>query len=131
MAIQRNLENGQKVLINIQLQVYSCLPDGKKFLIAFQSAQGPVSGFIERFTKAQVSCTWDQLRKELAIRLSEVPDSRIALSLLKSVKQKLGENIQVYAERILSIAEEAFTGIASEDIERSLIDTFVDGLSSD
>jgi hypothetical protein len=37
----------------------------------------------------------------------------------------------VYAEGISGLAEEAYTGVASEDIERSLIDTFVDGLNND
>ena len=35
-------------------------------------------------------------------------DAQMALSLLRSVKQKVGENIQVYAERILSLAEDAY-----------------------
>jgi hypothetical protein len=43
----------------------------------------------------------------------------------------MGENIQVYAERILGLAGEAYTGVAREDIERSLIDSFVDRLNND
>ena len=48
--------------------------------------------------------TWNDLKGELAKRFSDVTDSQYAVSLLTSVRQK-GENIQVYAERILSLAE--------------------------
>ena len=72
--------------------------------------------------------TWNDLRGELAKRFSDVNDSQYALSLLRSVRQKVGENIQIYAERILSLAEEAFAGQGGNAVERQLIDTFVDGL---
>ena len=45
--------------------------------------------------------------------------------------QKKGENIQLYAERILSLAEEAFLDQGGDAIERQLIDTFVDGLTNE
>ena len=38
------------------------------------------------------------------------------------------DNIQLYAERILSLAEEAFIGPDGDVVERQLIDSFVDRL---
>ena len=61
-------------------------------------------------------------------RFSDVTDSQYALSLLRSARQKVGENIQVYTERTLFLAEEAFAGQEGNAVERQLIDTFVDGL---
>ena len=46
-------------------------------------------------------------------------------------KQKQGENIQVFAERLLSLAEDAYQNQWSDAIERQLIDIFVDGLIQD
>ena len=66
----------------------------------------------------------------MCVGLLDVTDSQYVyvLSLLRSVKQKVGETIQVYAERILFLAGEAFVGQRSYAVERQLIDTFVDRL---
>ena len=50
---------------------------------------------------------------------------------MRKLKQKPGENIQVFAERILSLAEEAFVRQGGDMVERQLTETFVDGLSND
>ena len=55
----------------------------------------------------------------------------MALSLLRSVKQKTGETIQVFAERILSLAEMAYLNQGGDAVERQLIDIFVDGITND
>ena len=55
----------------------------------------------------------------------------MALSLLRQVRQKARKNIQNYAERILSLAEEAYDNQGRDAIERQLIDIFVDGLLND
>ena len=47
-----------------------------------------------------------------------------------SDKQKQGENIQIYAERII-LAEEAYNNQGVNAIESQLIDTFVDGLNNE
>ena len=51
--------------------------------------------------------------------------------MLRSVKQKQGKDIQVYAKRILSLAEVAFGNVGGDAVERQLIDIFVDGLLID
>lgn len=104
------------------------LPEARKRLVAYQSSKGAVSGYINRYMEAFPQGTWADLKKELAKRFSDVTDSQYALSLLRSVRQKHGENIQLYAERILGLAEEAFPDQGGDAVERQLIDTFVDGL---
>ena len=105
-------------------------PNEKKHLMAFQSATGAVSGFIERYMNANPHNTWEQLKRQLTAHFSDVSDPQFALSLLRKLKQKQGENIQVFAERILSLAE-AFLGQAGDMVEQQLIETFVDGISND
>ncbi len=107
------------------------LPEIRKKLIALRASTGSVSGFIERYMDANPDSTWAHMRRELAKRFSDVTDTQFALSVLRNIRQKAGENIQVYAERIMSIAEEAFPEGGGLAMERQLIDTFVDGLTND
>ena len=71
------------------------IPHDKKKLIAYQSSSGAVSGFIHRYMQANEQNTWEQLKQQLALRFSDVTNPQIALTMLRSVKQKVGENIQV------------------------------------
>ena len=76
--------------------------------MAYQTLSGAVSGFIQRYIQANPDNTWQQLKEQLSVRFSDVTDRQMALSLLRSVRQKAGETIQVFAERILSLAEMAY-----------------------
>ena len=105
--------------------------DRRKKLIAYQSSSGAVSGFIQRYMTANPQNTWEQLKEQLAVRFSDVTDRQMALSLLRTVRQKPGENIQLFAERILSLAEEAYHNQGGDAVVRQLIDVFVDGLTQD
>ena len=111
------------VLVNV--------PEARKKIIAYQSSGGAVSGFIQRYMTANPDNTWAQLKEQLAVRFSDVTDAQMALSLLRRVKQKQGESIQNYSERILSLAEEAYNNQGGDAVERQLIDIFVDGLTND
>lgn len=80
----------------------------EKKLFAYQSSAGVVSGFIQRYMVAMPDNTWQRLKEQLIVRFSDVTDYQMALSLLRAEKQRPGENIQLFAERILSLAEEAY-----------------------
>ena len=53
------------------------------------------------------------LKTELQTRFAEVIDKSFAFSLLRQVKQKRHESIQIYAERIISLAEDAYQEAAN------------------
>ena len=72
----------------------------KKHLMAFQSATGAVSGLIERYMNANPHNTSEQLKRQLTACFSDVTDPQFALQLLRKLKQRQGENIQVFAEHI-------------------------------
>ena len=55
----------------------------------------------------------------------------MALSLLRNCKQKAVESIHVFAERLLSLVEEAYDNQGGGAVERQLIDIFVDGMTND
>ena len=107
------------------------MPDHRKRYIAYQTSGGAVSGFIQRYIHANPDNTWQQLKDQLSVRFSYVTDRQMALSLLRSVKQKTDETIQVFAERILSLAEMAYLNQGGDAVERQLIDIFIDGITND
>lgn len=107
------------------------VPDGRIKLLAYQTSGGAVSGFINRYITANPTNTWEQMKEQLSVRFSDVADAQMALSLLRRVKQKHGENIHAYAEKILALAEQAYNNQGGEAVERQLIDIFADGLVND
>ena len=107
------------------------LPDARKKIIAFQASKGVVSGYIHRYMEVLLNSIWGDLKEELAKLFSDVTDPQFTLSMLRQTRQKKSESIQVYAEHILSLAEDAFLGQGGDAIERQLIDTFVDGLTNE
>ena len=119
--------------------VLTGLDNNRIKLVAYQASRGAVSGFLQRYLRDNVNATWDQVKTELASRFAEVTDPQHALMLLRNIRQKMAENVQVYAERLLSIAEDSFPGGVGaggnpaqvQAIERQLVDQFVDGLAND
>lgn len=102
-------------------------------MVAYQSSKNAVSDFIQRYLKSNPDDNWDTLKGELKSRFSEVQDPQHAFCLLRAIKQTPGENVQIYAERLLTMAEEAFVGHNGDliVIERQLIGFFIDGLAHD
>lgn len=69
--------------------------------------------------------------KFVGLRFGKITDSQHALTILRSVKQKPGENIQQYAERLMSLSEVAYNGANNAAIEKQLTEIFIDGLKDD
>ena len=105
-------------------------------MLALQTADGPLSDYIHRWISAHQDQTWLQLRVELQSRFAEVIDKSNALGLLRRIRQERNENVQIYAERLLNLAEDAFQGEGQNPaelapIERQLVGFFTDGLYYD
>ena len=101
--------------------------------VAYQASRGPVSDFVCRYSDDHPQATWND-KTELSNRcnrFSEVTDAQHAFLLLRKVHQKPGETVQVYAERLITLAEDAFGNQQGPATQRQLIDIFVDGLSED
>ncbi len=101
-------------------------------MLAYQTAEGCVSDFIARYLKEAPACTWAQLKAELTVRFAEITDPSHAMVALRKVKQK-DESVQVYAERLLALATEAWpeANMADVHIEGQMIELFVNGLRDD
>ncbi|VDI78111.1 Hypothetical predicted protein, partial [Mytilus galloprovincialis] len=99
--------------------------------IAFQTCKGACSDYIQRYLRDHQDTTWEQLKKELTSRFGEITDPQHASTLLRQLKQKGDESVQIYAENLLNLANEAYSDLDghNEAIERELVGIFIDGLA--
>lgn len=100
-------------------------------LLAYETSIDGASDFMQRFFEANPEATWERVKTELKLRFAEIQDPQYAFSLLRNIKQKEGENVQIYATRLLELAEDAYV-FRQDDlpmIEKQLIGYFTDGLA--
>ena len=110
--------------------LYNC-DDNKRKLVAYQSSSGAVSDYIRRFLETRNKDTFNDLKKELSQRFSDVSDKAQAFSMLGKTRQRPGEGVQIYAERLLDLARRAYDNVqdgGAAIIDRQLIEFFTDGL---
>ena len=110
--------------------------DDKLKMLALQTADRPLSLYIHSRLSAHQDQTWLQLQTELQSRFAEVIEKSYALWLLRRIRQERNENVQIYAERLLNLAEDNFQGEGQNSaelapIERQLVGFFTDGLYYD
>ena len=108
--------------------------DEKRKLTAYQASSGAVSDFIKRFLDSRPTENFNTLRRELSNRFSDVADRAHAFALLGKTKQKQDEGVQIYAERLLTLAREAYDNVqdgAAAIVDQQLIEFFIDGLRND
>ena len=74
-----------------------------------------------------------RIKSEISSRFAEISDAQHAFTLLHKIKQKHEENIPVFAERLLSLANQAYSddSLRTADVQKQLVNFFVDGLSYD
>lgn len=105
--------------------------------IAFQTSAGSVGDFIKRYIESMEEegvLSWDDLKKLLRQRFAEITDSQQAMALLRKTKQKDTESVQIYSERLLQVAEDAYPDAQDDDrgiVQQQLVNAFCDGLAYD
>ena len=113
--------------------MFSGAQDESKKLIAFRASKGPTSDFIDRFLRERPQATWGEMKQESTVRFAEIVDPQHALTLLRKIKQRPKESVQVFAERLLTPSEDAFdrdgAGALGQGAEQQLVAYFIDGLS--
>ena len=109
------------------------ISDCKTKFVAYRASSGIASDFIRRFLEGNQNSSWQQLKDELINRFGEVRDTHHRFSLLKNIRQENSETVQTFAERIISIAETAYTAfdLNSEIVDHQLKGFFTDGLWCD
>ena len=106
--------------------------DETKIRLAYQTSDDIACSFIARHIKENERTTWAQLKTALTTVFGDGSDNSHALAQLKQLKQKSNENTQIFARRILKLAEDAFQGhnLEADLIQRQLTDMFLDGLQN-
>ncbi|KAK6180520.1 hypothetical protein SNE40_012661 [Patella caerulea] len=101
--------------------------------VAYQSSKGTVSDFLNRYLTEHPNCTWEVVKKELATRYDTIVDPQHALVIVQQAQQYISENVQIYAERLLSLANKAYSSaeILLEPVQRQLVGYFITGLLDD
>ena len=73
----------------------------------------------------------EDFKPELNIRFAEVNDSHNAFTMLCKARQTKSETVQVYAERLYALANDAFAKVDKGVVESQLVGFFNDGLFHD
>ena len=107
--------------------------DRKKQLVAYQTSTGLVSDYIKRYLESDAhDKTWANLKENLQSRFSPILDWPKAFERLVNTKQKKDEDVQFFAERLLSLSEKAYpekNEAINHIIESQLLSIFLRGLS--
>ena len=95
------------------------------------SARGAVLDFLSRTLDEQKNISWLQLEKLLTKHFSTESFSVMGRQLMQNMKQKPGEPIAAFAERVLTLSEEAFPQdeLSSQTCKRFIIDAFLGGIN--
>ena len=101
--------------------------------MAFRYSTGHVSDYILRLLTIPPVPNWQQLKTALFERFSEITDSHIQLLRISNITQFESENIQEFAERILSQCEESYKGLEQHTtlIDHQSVGIFINGLYND
>ena len=70
-------------------------------------------------------------KSELNIRFVEINDSHHAFTMLHKARQTKSETVQVYAERLYTLPNDAFAKVYKGVVESQLAGSFIDGLFHD
>ena len=77
------------------------------------------------------SSEWEDLKSELNIRFAEVNDSHHAFTMLCKARQTKSETVQIYAERVYALTNDAFAKVDKGVVESQLVGFFIIGLFHD
>ena len=101
--------------------------------VAYESSEGYVSEFLRRWRDNPDTATksWEELKKELAARFGDVTDPAYAFTLLRHIKQEKGQSVALFAEKLITTAEQAFGEQTDRrTLESQTLNFFIDGLRS-
>lgn len=101
--------------------------------LALHTLSGDAKTFIGHYLGEHPTPTWDEIKTAMRDRFSDSADVRQAQQELKKIRQKKGENVRNFSERLRTAAEDAYPGkdLADPIIEGRLLEIYTDGLRED
>lgn len=110
----------------------ACTADDKRMkILATRTLSGPAGKFACRLITQNPNITWLELRRQLRDRYSDLKDPYCAREKLQKIRQKKGELMQNFSERLQDVASEVFDDPNSADSQRTLVEVFQKGVSDD
>lgn len=100
-------------------------------ILATLTLGGSAGSFVSRTLKSAPQTTWEQLRKSLKERYSDLTDPALAQERCRQLHQKKGESVQNFSERLRSAAMDAYDDITVPHVQKSLVETFQRGIIDD
>lgn len=100
-------------------------------ILATLTLGGSAGSFVSRTLKSEPQTTWEQLRKSLKERYSDLTDPALAQERCRQLHQKKGESVQNFAERLRSAAMDAYDDVTVSHVQKSLVETFQRGITDD
>ena len=107
--------------------------DKRAQILALQTTSGPAGDFVTRVYNDRPDTTWEELKKKLKARYSDLADLTYARIKLRRLTQMKSETVQNFHERVLSTAQDVFDAdkLKQKHVEEELVQHFIDGLSCD
>ena len=99
--------------------------------LAYQTSRGAVSNYIQRYMTEHPNSSWEDLKSGLNIRFAEISDSHHAFKMLCKARQTKSETVKVYADRLYTLANDAFAKVNKGVVESQLVGFFIDDLFHD
>ena len=116
------------------IEKYILLADGdddRTKRLAYHTSRGAVSDYFQRYMTEHPKSSWEDLKSELNTRFAEVNDCHHAFTMLHKVRQRKCETVQVYAERLYALANDAFANVHKDAVESQLVVFLIDSLFHD
>lgn len=99
--------------------------------LCFQTLKGSAGNFFARHIQANPNHNWQRIKQALTAQYAEDCDAHIAGQKLRRLTQKQGESVQSFAERIQTLAREAYQDINQPLIQTIMVDVLIDGTRDD
>ena len=105
--------------------------DDRMRFLTLQSLTGQAAEYASSLVREDANITWTSLKDHLRERYSDLADVLYARQRLRRLKQKRGETVQNYFQRIVSLAEESYTSeeLTQDVLQGEMIEIFVYGLT--
>ena len=98
--------------------------------MSLETLKGPALEQFSRLFRANPAITWEEIRQGLNAIYLDAADGYIAVQKLHRTKQRKGESIHSFTERIRSLAEEGYVGqdLTQQHVQDAMIEALIQGV---
>ena len=112
-------------------QISATCDSTRMCVLATLTLGGSAGSFVSRLLKSSPNMTWTDLRSSIKGRYSELTDPFLAKERCRHLKQKQSESVQNFAERLGTVAADAYDDISPPHVQLDLVDIFQRGVKDD